>query len=65
MGKKPSSSQLISAGATEVMVTKDAIYFESNGSINEILQLLSRFEVSELDSRELSLEEVFFSEVNR
>lgn len=65
VGKKPSSSQLISAGATEVMVTKDAIYFESNGSINEILQLLSRFEVSELDSRELSLEEVFFSEVNR
>ncbi len=65
VGKKPSSVQLISAGATEVTVTKDSIYFESNGSINEILQLLSRFEVSELDSRELSLEEVFFSEVNR
>ena len=65
VGKKPSSAQLISAGATEVTVTKDSIYFESNGSINEILQLLSRFEVSELDSRELSLEEVFFSEVNR
>ena len=65
VGKKPSSAQLISAGATEVTVTKDSIYFESNGSINEILQLLSQFEVSELDSRELSLEEVFFSEVNR
>jgi hypothetical protein len=26
---------------------------------------LSHFQVSELDSRELSLEEVFFSEVNR
>ena len=65
IGKKPSSAQLISAGATEVMVTEDSIYFESNGYINEILQLLSKFEVSELDSRELSLEEVFFSEVNR
>ncbi len=65
VGKKPSSAQLISAGATEVTVTKDSIYFESNGSINEILQVLSKFEVSELDSRELSLEEVFFSEVNR
>jgi ABC-2 type transport system ATP-binding protein len=64
VGKKPSSAQLISAGASEVTVTKDSIYFESNGSINEILQLLSQFEVSELDSRELSLEEVFFSEVN-
>jgi len=48
-----------------VVVTKDSVYFESNGSINEILQLLSQFQVSELDSRELSLEEVFFSEVNR
>jgi ABC-2 type transport system ATP-binding protein len=65
IGNKPSSTQLISAGASEVTVTKDSVYFESNGSINEILQLLSRFEVSELDSRELSLEEVFFSEVNR
>lgn len=65
IGKKPTSTQLISSGATEVVVTKDSIYFESNGSINEILQLLSHFQVSELDSRELSLEEVFFSEVNR
>ncbi len=65
IGKKPTSTQLISSGATEVVVTKDSVYFESNGSINEILQLLSHFQVSELDSRELSLEEVFFSEVNR
>ncbi len=65
VGKKPSSAQLISAGAIDVTVTKDSIYFEGDRSINEILQLLSRFEVSELDSRELSLEEVFFSEVNR
>ncbi len=65
IGKKPTSNQLITSGATEVVVTKDSVYFESNGSINEILQLLSHFQVSELDSRELSLEEVFFSEVNR
>ncbi len=65
IGKKPTSTQLITSGATEVVVTKDSVYFESNGSINEILQLLSHFQVSELDSRELSLEEVFFSEVNR
>ena len=65
IGKKPTSTQLITSGATEVVVTKDSVYFESNGSINEILQLLSQFQVSELDSRELSLEEVFFSEVNR
>jgi ABC-2 type transport system ATP-binding protein len=65
VGKKPTTTQLISSGATEVVITKDSVYFESNGSINEILQLLSHFQVSELDSRELSLEEVFFSEVNR
>ena len=37
---------------------------EIRGSIDQVLKVISKYQVVEIDSRELSLEEVFFSEVS-
>ena len=61
--KLPSDSELQAAGATEIEFENRLIRFEIKGSIAGALQVLSKYKVIELDSRELSLEEVFFTEV--
>ena len=49
-------------GVSEARVEGDRVSCEVHGSVGPLLQWLSRGEVIELDSRELSLEEVFLSE---
>lgn len=62
-GNMPTKSQLEAAGATDIEINTNSIRFEIRGAINEILRILTDFRVIEFDSRELSLEEVFFTEV--
>jgi len=63
-GAKPNESELRSSGAVDIVFDGDSITFRMQGYVNPIISLLNKFEVEELDSRELSLEEVFFSEVS-
>ena len=63
-GNKPDSSELIAAGAKDLVINNETLKFEVRGPITEILKILSRYEILEIDSRELSLEEVFFTEVS-
>ena len=62
-GRIPGLSELRRHGLEAIHIEGSEVQFEVRGSIGTALKLLSNFEVVELDSRELSLEEVFFSEL--
>lgn len=62
-GATPARSELESAGAELINGSGQLVNLEIRGSIDQILETISRYQVVEIDSRELSLEEVFFSEV--
>ena len=49
-------------GVSDALVAGDRVTCAVHGSVGPLLRLLSTADVVELDSRELSLEEVFFSE---
>ncbi len=59
----PTAAELQSAGAQEVTTQDKLINLEVRGSIDQVLKVISKYQVVEIDSRELSLEEVFFTEV--
>jgi ABC-2 type transport system ATP-binding protein len=63
-GKPPSDSELRTVGARDIEVQDHLLSFQVQGSVDAVMKLLSKTDVEELDSRELSLEEVFFSEVD-
>lgn len=63
-GNAPSISDLKTVGAEEVEAQGHLLSFQVRGSVDAVTKLLAKYEVLELDSRELSLEEVFFSEVD-
>ena len=62
-GTMPKRSELESQNAEAVLLGEQSISFQIRGSIDPVLKLLAQYQVIEFDSRELSLEEVFFSEV--
>jgi len=62
-GALPTESELKVAGAQNINGGGQLINLEVRGSIDQIMKVISRYQVVEIDSRELSLEEVFFSEV--
>ncbi len=62
-GRMPKLSDLESQNTEAVSLGEKAITFQIRGSFDPVLKLLSQYQVVEFDSRELSLEEVFFSEV--
>lgn len=62
-GATPARSELESAGAELINGSGQLVNLEIRGSIDQILKTISKYQVVEIDSRELSLEEVFFSEV--
>ena len=64
-GIKPNSADFLALGVENLEVEGDVLQFDVHGAIDPILKSLSLYEVVELDSRELSLEEVFFSEIER
>ncbi|MEN9304973.1 MAG: hypothetical protein RL733_754 [Actinomycetota bacterium] len=63
-GKPPSDIELRTVGARDIEVQDHLLSFQVQGSVDAVMKLLSKTDVEELDSRELSLEEVFFSEVD-
>jgi ABC-2 type transport system ATP-binding protein len=63
-GVIPTKSELESAGAQSVNDAGQIVNLEIRGSIDQVLKVISKYQVVEIDSRELSLEEVFFSEVS-
>lgn len=63
-GTLPKDTELRAAGGQEIEWQDQLLSFQVQGSVNSIMKLLSGFEVIELDSRELSLDEVFFFEVD-
>ena len=62
-GDMPSESELGVVGVKGMEIQGNTVRFEVTGSIDTMLKKLAEYRVLELDSRELSLEEVFFSEV--
>ena len=60
---KDAKNEIESAGGQEVEFEKNLVRFEIRGSVDKSIKALANYEVLEFDSRELSLEEVFFSEV--
>ena len=62
-GATPAKSELESAGAQSINGSGQLVNIEIRGSIDQVLKVISKYQVLEMDSRELSLEEVFFSEV--
>lgn len=62
-GKVPQKDLLVSHHAEEVILDGELLSFQVRGSIDPVLKTLAEYQVVEIDSRELSLEEVFFSEV--
>jgi ABC-2 type transport system ATP-binding protein len=62
-GALPDKSELEAAGVRQVEIEKNLVRFEIRGSVDSAIKVLSKYDVIEFDSRELSLEEVFFSEV--
>ncbi|MEN9922710.1 MAG: hypothetical protein RIS09_224, partial [Actinomycetota bacterium] len=59
----PSLSELEKVGALNIQWVQNTLSCEIRGSIQDFIRLLAQYSIVELDSRELSLEEVFFSEV--
>ncbi len=62
-GAFPEKTEIERAGGEEVEIEKNLVRFEIRGSVDKAIKALANYEVLEFDSRELSLEEVFFSEV--
>lgn len=62
-GQLPAKSELEISGVRAIEIDKNLVRFEVQGSVDQVLKILSKYQVVEFDSRELSLEEVFFSEV--
>ena len=62
-GAIPSGAELERAGAEIINGSGQLVNLEIRGSIDQVLKIISKYKVVEIDSRELSLEEVFFSEV--
>lgn len=62
-GAVPTKTELQSVGALAINGEGELVNIEVRGSIDSVLKLISKYQVLEIDSRELSLEEVFFSEV--
>ena len=52
-------------GAQVLEVDASRVAFDFRGPIDKVIKLLSNYSVQEFDSRELSLEEVFFTEVDK
>ena len=63
IGSLSSRDELEAVGVHNLKIDGQNISFEVHGEIDRALKVLAKYEVIELDSRELSLEEVFFSEV--
>lgn len=63
IGAFSSEDELEDAGARNLKIDGQIVSFEVRGEIDRVLKVLAKYEVIELDSRELSLEEVFFTEV--
>lgn len=62
-GTLPTSTELTKNHAENIAIDGNKYSFQIRGSFDPVLKALHRYEVVEFDSRELSLEEVFFSEV--
>lgn len=65
IGAFSSKEELEDAGAHNIKIDGQEISFEVQGEIDQAIKVLAKYEVIELDSRELSLEEVFFTEVEK
>ncbi|MFM8448267.1 MAG: ATP-binding cassette domain-containing protein [Candidatus Nanopelagicaceae bacterium] len=63
-GATPDRAELVAYGAKDLEFNGGTLKFEVRGPVTQILKILSKYEILEIDSRELSLEEVFFSEVS-
>lgn len=63
IGSLSSRDELEAVGVHNLKIDGQYVSFEVHGEIDRALKVLAKYEVIELDSRELSLEEVFFSEV--
>ncbi|MFM2116797.1 MAG: hypothetical protein RIQ80_896 [Actinomycetota bacterium] len=63
IGSLSSRDELEAVGVHNLKIDGQDVSFEVHGEIDRALKVLAKYEVIELDSRELSLEEVFFSEV--
>lgn len=62
-GALPTSNELAKSHAENIAIDGNKFSFQIRGSFDPVLKVLHSYEVVEFDSRELSLEEVFFSEV--
>lgn len=62
-GNLPTSDELTKNHAENIAIDGNTFSFQIRGSFDPVLKALHGYEVVEFDSRELSLEEVFFSEV--
>ena len=62
-GQMPTEVELATAGAEKVLIEGHELQFEVRGPITDVVKMLAHCRVIEMDSRELSLEEVFFSEI--
>ena len=63
-GPLPSLDELNSRKVESISIDGSTISFQVRGSFDAVAKLLASYRVLELDSRELSLQEVFFSEVS-
>ena len=63
-GDLPTRADIEAHRGEQVAIDGKNISFQIRGSFDPVLKLLSKYQVLEFDSRELSLEEVFFSEVS-
>jgi ABC-type uncharacterized transport system ATPase subunit len=64
-GKTPEFSEIHVAGVEKIEMDDGILRVEVRGPITEFLNVISRYKVVELDSSELSLEEVFFAAVGQ
>ncbi len=62
-GKVPHKDELARNHAENINIDGELLSFQIRGSFDSVLKTLADYQVVEFDSRELSLEEVFFSEV--
>ena len=62
-GNLPELAELERAGAEAIEIDQNSLRFQIKGSVDSAVKALSRYNILEFDSRELSLEEVFYSEV--
>jgi ABC-2 type transport system ATP-binding protein len=64
-GKTPEFFEIHVAGVEKIEMDDGILRVEVRGPITEFLNVISRYKVVELDSSELSLEEVFFAAVGQ